>query len=95
MTGDARERWRKQHRRQRIRAPKVAAARKLAAGLMLAATLVFVALGLFVEWGWGTGAFLCGYVGLRLMGVHPFEYASDSFASGPYGDGGGGDSGGG
>ena len=73
MSDEARERWRKQYRRQRKRAPKVALARNVAAGLMLLATLVFVALGLLVQWGWGTGAFVTGYLFLRLRDIRPFE----------------------
>jgi hypothetical protein len=73
----ARERWQQQHRRRRKRAPKVAAARKVAAAVLLVATLVFVALGLFVAWGWGTGAFVSGYLALRLMDVRPFEGGGD------------------
>ena len=95
MTDDARERWRKQHRRQRIRAPKVAAARNVAAVLALLLTLGFVAMGIFVAWGWGTGAFVFGYLFLRLKGVRPFEGGgSDVYYSGPFGDSGGGDGGG-
>ena len=70
---DAREAWRRKHRRQRIRAPKVALARNIAAAVMLVLTLGFIALGVFVAWGWGTGAFVCGYLFLRLKGVRPFE----------------------
>ena len=65
---DAREAWRRKHRRQRIRAPKVAVARNIAAAVVFVLTLGFIALGLFVGWGWGTGAFVCGYLFLRLRG---------------------------
>ena len=77
MSDEARERWQRQHRRQRRRAPKVAAARKAGAAVMIVATFAFVALGLLVEWGWGIGAFVCGYLALRLMGVRPFEGGGD------------------
>jgi hypothetical protein len=70
---DAREAWRRKHRRQRLRAPKVAVARNIAAAVVFVLTLGFIALGLFVGWGWGTGAFVCGYLFLRLRGVRPFE----------------------
>ncbi len=73
MSDEARERWKKKHRRQRKRAPKVALARNIAAVLALLATIAFILLGVFVAWGWGTGAFVFGYLGLRLMGVRPFE----------------------
>ena len=92
MTDEARERWRRKYRRQRINAPRVALARKVAAAFALVLTLAFVALGVFVEWGWGTGAFVFGYLFLRLNGIRPFEGGgSDIYDSGPYGDSGGGD----
>ena len=77
MSDGARERWKAKHRRQRKRAPKVDAARKVAAVVMGLATIAFILLGLLVEWGWGTGAFVCGYLFLRLMGVRPFEDGGD------------------
>jgi hypothetical protein len=73
VSDEARERWRKQYRRQRVRAPKVALARNVAAAFMLLATIAFAALGLLVEWGWGAGAFVSGYLFLRLRGIRPFE----------------------
>jgi hypothetical protein len=73
VSDEARERWKAKHRRRRKRAPKVDAARKVAAALMGLATLAFILLGLLVAWGWGTGAFVCGYLCLRLLGVRPFE----------------------
>jgi hypothetical protein len=80
VTDEARERWREQHRRQRLRAPKVAAARRVAAPLALVASVAFAVLALVVAWGWGVPAFAFFYLALRLYGVRPFE-------------GGGGDSG--
>jgi hypothetical protein len=77
VSDEARAAWKRKHRRQRMRAPKVEAARKVAAVIMALATLAFIALGVFVEWGWGTGAFVCGYLFLRLMGVRPFEGSGD------------------
>jgi hypothetical protein len=73
VTDDAREAWRRKHRRQRIRAPKVELARNIAAVVVFVLTLGFIALGVFVAWGWGTGAFVCGYLFLRLRGIRPFE----------------------
>jgi cell division septal protein FtsQ len=73
VSDDARERWRREHRRQRKRAPKVAAARRVAAALALVLTISFAALGLLVAWGWGIAAFAALYFFLRLNGVRPFE----------------------
>jgi fatty acid desaturase len=82
---DAREEWRQKHRRQRMRAPKVAAARRVGAAIALLLVLGFVALGVFVAWGWGTGAFVSFYVFLRLMGVRLRDIEpSDVYDSGPY-----------
>jgi hypothetical protein len=78
MSDEARERWREQHRRQRIRAPKVERARRIAAPACLVAAVALGALALVVAWGWGVLAFALFYLGLRLYGVKPFEGGDDS-----------------
>jgi fatty acid desaturase len=78
VTDEARERWRRQHRRQRVRAPKVAAARRAATALALVLTAGFAVLGVVAGWGWFVAAVVSLYLALRLMGIHPFAYGDDS-----------------
>ena len=68
---DARERWRAQHRRARIREQRLAPIRRVAAPLCLVMAVGFGVLGLVIEWGWATPAFPLFYLGLRLYGVRP------------------------
>ena len=96
MSG-ARERWRAEHRRKRIREQKWGPARRAAGWvafwLAIALALGFAALGLLVAWGWATPAFVFFYLALRIKGIRPFAGGgSDVYASGPFGDSGGGDS---
>jgi hypothetical protein len=77
VSDDARQRWREQHRRSRVReqrwGPKLRAVNSVAFWLLLLLALGFAALGLFVAWGWGTGAFVAFYLALRVKGIRPFE----------------------
>jgi fatty acid desaturase len=89
VTDEARERWREQHREQRIREKKWGPARDRArsVGFWLCIALVvgFAALGLLVAWGWGTLAFVFLYLALRLKGIRLRDLEpSDVYDSGPY-----------
>ena len=73
MSDEARERWREQHRRQRLRAPKVERARRIAAPACFVAAVALAVAALVVAWGWGVLAFAFFYLGLRCSGIRPFE----------------------
>jgi fatty acid desaturase len=79
VTDEARERWQRKHRAQRIRAPRVAAAKRAATVLTLVLAVGFGVLALVAGSGWwALGTIVCFYAFLRLRGVRPLEYGDDT-----------------
>ena len=79
---DARERWREQRRRERIRERRIAPIRRGAAHLVLVASAGVLLLTVVDGFGWIalSGALL--YLSLRLYGVRPFRDSGSQISGG-------------
>ena len=89
---DARERWKRRHRRRRVRARRLGPLKRWTSNLLLVAAAGFVVLAIVAGLGWLTGFVVALLAGLLLRGVSLGAIFSaggfDGYADGG-GDGGG------
>jgi hypothetical protein len=70
---DARERWRAQHRRARVRERRIAPIRRVAAPLVLVGSVAVLVLTVIDGYGWVVLSLALLYLSLRLYGIRPFR----------------------
>jgi hypothetical protein len=87
---DARQRWRAEHRRRRIRNRRLAPWRRAGTIALFVAAVAFAVVAVIVDIMWFGAAFVCLIAGLLVHGVPPGEiFASGGSADGYVPDGGG------
>jgi hypothetical protein len=90
---DARERWRAEHRRRRIRNRRLAPWLRALSNLLLVAAVVFAAAAVALDIAWFGGTIVCVFSGLLARGIPLSEIfgagSPDGYVSDGGGDGGG------